>query len=314
MIHYPVNLPVIVLVGPTAIGKTSLSLEIASLFDCEIISMDSMQVYRHMDIGTAKVSRQDQEKIPHHLIDIVNPDEEYDAERFSTDAIRIIAEVNSRGRTPLVTGGTGLYLRALSEGFFSGVGQYPDIRAKLKLRIEQDGGYILHQELKLYDSISAERIHFNDKHRLLRALEIYYGSGIPWSEHIRRQETKKEVRFSKMLMLGLTCDRNQLYNQIDIRTEVMIEAGLESEVRQLLDKGYKPDLKPMLAIGYRHMIMYVKGNWEKTSMEKFLARDTRRYAKRQYTWFNNINDIVWFENKDTKGVINHVSGWLKNAR
>ncbi len=183
--------PCLVLVGPTAIGKTDLSLTLARRYDCEIVSVDSMQVYRYMDIGTAKASVSERSEIPHHLIDIVDPDEDYDAAKFAKDGLQAIRDIHSRGKIPLLTGGTGLYLRALFEGIFPGVPGDEEIRQTLKDRLLTEGASKLHEELSICDSISAKRIHENDTQRLLRALEVFYVSGIPWSEHIAHH--KKQI-------------------------------------------------------------------------------------------------------------------------
>jgi tRNA dimethylallyltransferase len=311
MILFPITQPVLVLVGPTAIGKTALSLELARVFDCEIVSLDSMQVYRHMDIGTAKVSSDERREIPHHLIDVADPDEEYDAERFVHDACKAIESIHARNKIPLLTGGTGLYLRALTEGLFAGGKQYPEIRARLKTRLASEGSSILHEELCLYDCISAKRIHVNDTHRLIRALEIYYGSGIPWSEHLLHQEENRTPRFSNMLRIGLSSERSLLYERINSRCSDMIHAGLEQEVRGLLDAGFNAELKSMMSIGYRHMVNSIKGIWDKQQMERFFTRDTRHYAKRQLTWFYNTADIFWFDVMASKNVIVYVADWLR---
>jgi tRNA dimethylallyltransferase len=311
---FPVTQPVIVVVGPTGIGKTGLSLEIAGALDCEIVSMDSMQVYRYMDIGTAKATKQEREIIPHHLIDIVDPDEEYDAERFVTDACKAIESIHGRKKIPLITGGTGLYLRALTQGLFADGGRYPKIRAELKARLELEGSSKLHEELNLCDRISAERIHKNDTHRLVRALEIYYGSGVPWSRHILQQNREtKPKRFSKILLIGLSCRREFLYEQINKRSETMIAAGLEAEVKELLERGYGPGLKSMMSIGYRHMVMYVDGVWDRLQTKQFLARDTRRYAKRQFTWFRKTDDIIWFDKTEWENILDYTTEWLKKC-
>jgi tRNA dimethylallyltransferase len=311
MMYFPVTQPVFVLVGPTAIGKTALSLQMAEEFDCEIVSMDSMQVYRYMDIGTAKATREEREKIPHHLIDIVDPDEDYDAERFIIDACTSIADIHAREKIPLITGGTGLYLKALIEGLFPGGTQYPQIRAELQERLHREGSLKLHEELSACDSISAKRIHYNDTQRLIRALEIYHGSGTPWSQHIHEQ--KKESggkRFQQMLLIGLTCERDTLYEQINRRTCLMIDSGLEDEVRGLLHRGYSSKLNSMMSIGYRHMVMYIQGIWGKSQMETFLARDTRRYAKRQYTWFRKTPDIQWVDKNEEQKILSLGKKWL----
>jgi tRNA dimethylallyltransferase len=309
---FPITQPVLVLVGPTAIGKTALSLELASIFSCEIISMDSMQVYRRMDIGTAKVTKEERRKIPHHLIDIADPDEEYDAERFVDDSCKAIKDILDRNKTPLITGGTGLYLRSLAEGLFAGGIQYPELRAQLKERLANEGSSKLHDELKIYDCISALRINVNDTQRLIRALEIYHGSGIPWSQHLLSQaEKKKAARFTNMLQIGLTCDREILYGRINERCSVMINAGLEQEVQELLEVGYNAELKSMKSIGYRHMVNYLRGFWDKQEMERYLARDTRHYAKRQFTWFLNTADIHWFDISAPAKIIGYIAAWYR---
>lgn len=300
--------PVVVVVGPTAIGKTALSLQLAEQFNCEIISADSMQVYRYMDIGTAKVSRQERAQIPHHLIDIVDPDEDYDAARFAADCIDAIREIHSRARIPLVTGGTGLYISALMEGIFPNAPSDSSIRARLKQRITQEGSSKLHEELSLIDSVSAVKIHQNDTQRLVRALEVFYATGTPWSEHLKAH--KRDGQLANALLLGLTCERKVLYERINLRTEMIVEGGLEKEVRALLDMGYGQELKSMGSIGYRHMVNYLNGRWTIDEMKRLLARDTRRYAKRQYTWFSKTKNLQWREVADTGGISEKVRGWL----
>lgn len=303
--------PILVLVGPTAIGKTALSLSLAKRFGCEIVSVDSMQVYRHMDIGTAKASKAERAKISHHLIDIADPTENYDAARFAIEALKAIREIHGRGGVPLLTGGTGLYLRALLHGIFPGVPVDEKIREKLHKRLSTEGCSKLHQELISIDRISAERIQEHDVQRVMRALEIFYVSGITWSEHLNEQQKQKpNIIFSKLLQIGLTCDRQQLYNRINMRSQMMIDAGLEDEVENLLSMGYSKSLKPFGAIGYRHMISYIEGELTYEEMVRTLARDTRRYAKRQYTWFSKIEDLLWFEINNPSKIIQLVDKWL----
>ena len=302
--------PVLVLVGPTAIGKTELSLQLAERFGCEIVSVDSMQVYRYMDIGTAKVSMAERARVPHHLIDVVEPDEEYDAASFSRDALQAIDQIHGRGRVPLLTGGTGLYLRALIEGLSSGIGHFPEIRVALQQRLALVGSEILHEELMKCDRFSGEKIHANDTHRVLRALEIYQATGRPWSEHISQHQKKRVGRFTNILQIGLTCERELLYRRIDLRTSLMLASGLEEEVRGLIARGYSPQLKSMQAIGYRHMNNYLQNVWDKVETERMLARDTRRYAKRQYTWFGSSPDLQWFDVQDQGGIIKRISDWI----
>jgi len=308
-----ISQPCLVLVGPTAIGKTDLSLTVARRYGCEIVSIDSMQVYRHMDIGTAKASVAERREIPHHLIDIVDPDENYDAARFAIDGLQAIRDIHSRGKIPLLTGGTGLYLQALFAGIFPGVPVDEETRKMLKERLLAEGPSKLHEELSKYDGFSAKRIHVNDSQRLLRALEIFYVSGVPWSEHIQAHKKQTQgVLFKNALQLGLTTDRTHLYQRINRRCELMLENGLEDEVLNLLAMGYDRGLKPFGSIGYRHMLNYLEGNWTKDEAIRLLARDTRRYAKRQYTWFSRIAALQWFDVAEPQKVLQTIETWFAN--
>lgn len=308
---HTIDQPVLVLVGPTAIGKTALSLAIAKRYSCEIISLDSMQVYRYMDIGTAKASKEERAAIPHHLIDIVDPDEEYNAQRYADDALKTIAEIHCRGKIPLLTGGTGLYLRSLTEGFFSDIGDFPEIRASLHERVKRGELANLHQELQNIDPESGARIHANDTSRIIRGLEIFLGTGKTWTQCITEQkQAKPSHSFAKILELGLTTERKKLYADINRRTGQMIEQGLEEEVKRLLAMGYPAHLKSMQSIGYRHMLTFLSGQWKRGEMEEFLARDTRRYAKRQYTWFNKM-PIQWFQREDHASLYSALDTFLQ---
>jgi tRNA dimethylallyltransferase len=301
---------VLVLIGPTAIGKTALSLLLAHHFNCEIVSVDSMQVYRYMDIGTAKASTAERRAVPHHLIDIVDPDEDYDAARFVADTKRLIHEITMRDKLPLLTGGTGLYLKSLIEGIFPEAPADKKIRDQLKKRLENEGCDSLYEELLSCDCISAHKIHRNDSQRLLRALEVYHLTGIPWSTHLLQQKEQGEGGLcADILQVGLTCNRERLYQRINMRCEIMIESGLEKEVAGLLDMGFSPELKAMGAIGYRHMIGYLNGLYNKDEMLRLLARDTRHYAKRQYTWFNRNENIEWVDMKNQAVVTDMVEKW-----
>lgn len=282
----------IVLVGPTAVGKTDLSLEIAEKFSCEIISVDSMQVYRYMDVGTAKPSRLERKRIPHHLIDIVDPDEDFTVADFIKDAAQAIAQISGRGYLPLLVGGTGLYLKGLQEGLFEIAPIDLRFRKDLRKRLQEEGRQRLYAELRSHDPLAAKKIHPNDTQRLLRALEIFYSTGTPWSEHTANQKVGGPLR--NALKLGLTCDRKLLYEKINLRVESMVRQGLRDEVQTLLDKGYGSNLKSMQSIGYRHMINYLAGKWSWERTIELLARDTRHYAKRQYTWFRRDPEINWF--------------------
>ncbi len=285
--------PIVVLIGPTAIGKTALSIELAHEFDCEIIGVDSMQVYRYMNIGTAKITTAEMEGVRHHLIDVVSPNEAFDASSYEKMALDAVSEIQGRGKRVLVTGGTGLYLKALLHGLSSKIPAFPEIRKELEMELERFGGDVLHEELSSCDCSSAERIHVNDHHRLVRGLEIYRGTGKAWSVFIAEQANEQVVRFPNILQLGLTCDRPLLYSRIDKRTKIMLQQGFEEEVRGLMAMGYDSGLKSMQSIGYSHMLRYINGDWSRDKMFERLCRDTRRYAKRQYTWFNKIQALQW---------------------
>ncbi len=283
----------IVIVGPTAIGKTELSLVIAEKYGAEIVSVDSMQVYRYMDIGTAKPSAEEQARAPHHVIDVADPDEDYSVARFVDDATHAIDSIYRRDKVPLLAGGTGLYLRGLLEGIFELPEIDRTIRDTLEKRLQEEGRESLYSDLIACDPDSAARIHPNDTHRMLRALEIYQTTGAGWSDLLAAQ--KRDKNFSKVLKIGLTCERDLLYNRINKRTGIMMEMGFAEEVQRLLDMGYNGDLNSMQSIGYRHMQNFLAGEWDRKETIELLARDTRRFAKRQYTWFNRDPDIRWFD-------------------
>lgn len=307
----PIAAPVLILIGPTAIGKTALSLEIAETFRCEIVSMDSMQVYRYMDIGTAKASREERRKAPHHLIDIVDPDEQYDAALFARDAMRAVEEIVARGNIPLITGGTGLYLSSLINGMFDSPHVSHEIRDLLRHRLLDEGRDVLHRELQSVDPESALRLHRNDTQRLLRGLEIFYSTGRPWSAHLRHQrEFGRQQHFPRMLLLGLTCDRDELYDRIKKRTVSMMGDAFQQEIEFLLTKGYTSNLPTMQAIGYRHMLGYMRGEWGLEEAVNALIRDTRRYAKRQITWFRNQHNVHWHDIHHPEGVTQAIASFI----
>ncbi|ADW17928.1 tRNA delta(2)-isopentenylpyrophosphate transferase [Desulfobulbus propionicus DSM 2032] len=311
----PIATPVLVLVGPTAIGKTALSLAIGERFDCEIISMDSMQVYRFMDIGTAKASREERQRIVHHLIDIVDPDEQYDAARFVDDTLTAITAISARGKIPLITGGTGLYLSALVNGLFDELKTSAELRQHLAQRLRAEGRGELYLELTTVDPESARRIHPNDTQRLLRGLEIFHATGIPWSEHLRRQaNASPAATFSHLLQLGLTCERDTLYERIRLRTQAMMQDAFEEEVAALLARGYGPELPSMQAIGYRHMCGCIQGLWDRETATAALIQDTRRYAKRQLTWFKHQHRIHWHHIRQPDKVLADIADFLHTAR
>jgi len=309
---FPINSPIVVLIGPTAIGKTSLSIELAKKFDFEIISVDSMQVYRYMDIGTAKITEEEMEGVPHHLINVVNPDETFNAGLFEKIALRAIIDIISRGNNVLLTGGTGLYLSALLNGLLENIPVFPDIRKEIECELKTKGSDVLHEQLSTIDCISAERIHPNDSQRLVRALEIFKGTNRTWSSFIEEHRLEKKLRFTNLLTIGLRCERSVLYDRIEKRSKIMLQNGLQDEVTGLLELGYSAELKSMQAIGYSHMLKFIQGEWTKTELLEKLTRDTRRYAKRQFTWFNKINEIDWVEKENFNSVHEKVSRFVKD--
>ncbi|HID69626.1 MAG TPA: tRNA (adenosine(37)-N6)-dimethylallyltransferase MiaA [Desulfobacterales bacterium] len=309
-VSFPITRPITVLIGPTAIGKTALSIELAQQFDFEIISVDSMQVYRHMDIGTAKITKDEMMGIPHHLIGVVNPDEPFDAGKFEKLSLTAIEEIIEKGKNVLLTGGTGLYLKALINGLSVQIPAFPEIRKEINNELTDKGRNVLHEQLMSVDCISAKRIHKNDTHRLIRALEIFKGTGEKWSSLIAEHKKQREIRFPNLYIIGLTCGRDKLYSRIEKRSQIMLQNGLQQEVEQLINTGYNPDLKSMQSIGYHHMVKMLKGEWTKQEMIGFLARDTKRYAKRQFTWFKKIEGISWFDINDTTRIPDEVQRFL----
>lgn len=312
---FPIVQPVIALMGPTAIGKTDLSIQLAKEFGLEIISVDSMQVYRYMDIGTAKISKEEMQGIEHHLIDIIDPDAHFDAVIFEKLALEAIQAIHQQGKGVLLTGGTGLYLKSLVEGFSQDLPTFPDIRENIHKELGQKGVDALHEELLSIDQLSAKRIHKNDTHRVIRGLEIFRGTGKTWSEHLADHKKNKQrlPRFAALLTVGLTCERQLLYKRIERRTDVMLEQGFEEEVRQLVEQGYSLDCKSMRSIGYSHMYNYLTEQYGFERMKELLTRDTRRYAKRQYTWFNRITDLIWVERTESEKVFSLVRNFLNKT-
>lgn len=287
---------IIVLAGPTGVGKTELSLGLAEKFGAEIISMDSMQIYRYMDIGTAKPSPAERARIRHHLLDYVEPDEPYHVSRFVQDARAALGEIRGRGHVPMLVGGTGLYMRGLLKGVFT-LPEVPVlVRDQVRADLERLGNDALHQELARCDPDSAARIHKNDSQRLARGVEIFRATGIPWSEHLRRQQHQGDE--FQVVKIGLRRDRAELYQRINDRVTMMIDQGLLAEVEHLLGMGYGPELGSMQAIGYRHMGCFIRKEWTWQEAVTLMARDTRHYAKRQFTWFGRDALFQWFHPDD----------------
>ncbi len=300
---------VIVICGPTALGKTSIAINLARTFNGEIVGADSMQIYRHMNIGTAKPTPDEQSRVFHHMIDIIDPDEPFDARQFAIMAHEKIMDLHARGVSPFVIGGTGLYIKALLHGLFEAMPADSDVRARLKQEAEIHGTDFLHKRLSQQDSATAKRIHPNDTYRILRALEVYELTGKMISE------LQNEHRFTdkpfRVVKIGLHMDREVIYDRINHRVDAMIDSGLVDEVKRLLGMGYSADLKSMQSIGYRHMVDFIEGHssWEEAL--RTLKRDTRRYAKRQLTWFKADSAIVWKEPWQLKEIRRTIEKFLQ---
>ncbi|WP_054955782.1 tRNA (adenosine(37)-N6)-dimethylallyltransferase MiaA [Paenibacillus dakarensis] len=288
----------LVLIGPTAVGKTKMSIELAKSFGCEIISGDSMQVYRGMDIGTAKISKDEMEGIPHHLIDIHEPDYPYSVAEFQEQTGRLINDITNRGHLPFIVGGTGLYIESVCYGFrFSETGADEEFREEQFKYAEEHGAEALHRKLAEVDPESAERLHPNDLRRVVRALEIFHLTGTPHSAQLAAQ--KKESPYH-LCLVGLTMDRQMLYNRIEERIDLMLQQGLVDEVTSLMDKGYAPGLVSMQGLGYKEIVSYLQGKYSYEEAVELLKRDTRRFAKRQLSWFRHMKDIEWVDVTDSE--------------
>jgi tRNA dimethylallyltransferase len=284
---------IIIICGPTGIGKTAVAVDLAQHFNGQIIGADSMQIYKYMDIGTAKPTAEEQNRVVHHMVDIVEPDETFDAARYAGLARAKIFELNKRNVTSFVVGGTGLYIKALLYGLFNAEVSDPDVRRRLKEEGEVHGIEYLYARLDRLDPETARRLHAHDTDRILRSLEVVETTGKPISRH--HQEHGFLEQPFRSLKIGLNMDRAILYDGINARVDAMISAGFVNEVKDLLARGYPRELKSMQSIGYRHMIDYIEGRliWEECT--RTLKRDHRRYAKRQLTWFHADPEIIWKE-------------------
>ncbi|MCG8566802.1 MAG: tRNA (adenosine(37)-N6)-dimethylallyltransferase MiaA [Desulfobacterales bacterium] len=299
---------IISICGPTGIGKTSFAISLAQKFDGEIIGADSMQIYKYLDIGTAKPDAEELAAAVHHLVDFLDPDLDYDAGQYAADADAIIQDLYNKDKLPIVAGGTGFYIRALLHGLFRSKPADAQMLEQITREWEERGGEALHKELASCDPVSAERIHPNDAFRVIRAIEVFRTTGKPIS---KKQEDHgfAEQRYES-LTFGLTMDRARLYDRINRRVDIMMEQGLLNEVVQLQEKGYSLDLKSMQCIGYRHMGMYLKGEVSLDEAVELLKRDTRRYAKRQFTWFRKEPGLIWIEPTDMDGAAELVEKFL----
>jgi tRNA dimethylallyltransferase len=282
----------VIILGPTAVGKSAVALELATQIGAEIINADSQQVYRHMNVGTGKPAEADRARVPHHLIDVVDPDEEFNAAIFRCLALEKIVQIHERRKNVIVCGGTGLYLKALTHGLFVGPEQDPEVRGKLAREIQEQGLGALYRRMTEVDPAAHSRIHPNDRQRIIRALEVYQLTGKPMSQW--QQEHGFGDEPFDTLKIGLQRERAELYDLINRRCDRMIEQGLLDEVRELMAKGYSLDLKPLQSVGYRQMGLVLQGMLETDKAVEEMKQETRHLAKRQLTWFRRDHEIRWF--------------------
>lgn len=283
----------IVIVGPTAVGKTALGVKLAKKYDGEVISGDSMQVYKGLDIGTAKISEEEKDGIPHHLIDIIEPTESFSVADFQQRAIPLISEINKRRKIPILVGGTGLYIHSVIKRYplkrWEGDETY---RKQLEKLAEEKGKDYVHSLLRQVDEEAGRSIHPNNVRRVIRALEVYKLTGVPFSERQRQERNREDVY--ELAFIGLKMERQTLYERINARVDLMMKKGLLSEVKALYDRGIR-DRQAVQAIGYKELYDYFDGECSLAEAVEQIKRNTRRYAKRQYTWFRNKSNVTWFD-------------------
>ena len=309
--HTNLTYPVILIVGPTASGKSDLALFLAESFSGEIVNYDSVQIFRHLNIGTAKPNAEELRRVPHHMIDIREPTEVYTAGDYQRDARRVLEEIRERHKLPILVGGTGLYLRALTEGLFNGPSRSTYWRNRLEMLAERKGRAYVHRLLSRLDPAAGARIAVRDKPKIIRALEVRLETGKALSEHLQEQPRQPLTGFD-LHFIGLNPTREELYRRIDTRVQRMLDAGLVEEVRELLARGIPPSAKPFEAIGYRHVIADLDSCSPRQETIRIIQRDTRHYAKRQMTWFRKQADVTWFDGPgDTEEIKNKVHQFVK---
>ena len=289
--------PLIILTGPTAVGKTKLSIKLAKAVNGEIISADSMQVYHYMDIGSAKILPEEMEGVPHHLVDCLDPDEEFKVVRFQQMAKEAMEDIYARNRIPILVGGTGFYIQAVTGDIdFTECGEDNSYRKELEQMAKEQGAEVLHNMLAKVDPESAIAIHANNTKRVIRALEYYQQTGEPISQH-NKQQREKESPYN-LAYFVLNDERSHLYARIDARIDEMLKEGLVDEVKRLQQMGYHKGMVSMQGLGYKEILSYLDGTWSLEEAVYVLKRDTRHFAKRQITWFKREKNVEWFYKPD----------------
>lgn len=300
---------VIVILGATASGKTDVSIELSKLMDIEIISADSRQIYKYLDIGTAKPTSQQMKKVKHYYIDILEPDKYYSAGRFGTEAAKTIELIFKKNKLPVVVGGSGLYIKALCEGLFDepviNINTQMNLRKQLESKLKIEGIETLYEKLLTVDPISAARYDDRNPRRILRALEYFELTGVPFSI---AQEKYSVQRIFEPIYFGIDLDRNSLYHRINIRAENMWNSGLVEETERVLSMGYSSDLNSLNTVGYKETIQFINGKIDGSIALELIKRNTRRYAKRQLTWFKAMDNVIWLSgtSKEIAGRITEI--------
>ena len=310
--------PLIILAGPTAVGKTSLSIRLAKETGGEIISADSMQVYRHMDIGSAKITKEEMEGVPHYLVDVLEPEEEFNVVRFQQMAKEAAERIWEKGKIPLVVGGTGFYIQALlyDIDFTENDGDESYRRQLERKASDEEGASELYEILKTVDPKAAQEIHPRNIKRIIRALEFYHQTGKKISEHNETQR-QKESPYNYAYFV-LTDERSRLYERIDRRVDLMMEQGLLDEVRYLKERGVRKDSTAMQGLGYKELYAYLEGEYPLDEAVRIIKRDTRHFAKRQLTWFKRERDVIWADKsvigQEEENLADYMLGYLREKK
>ena len=307
--------PILAIVGPTASGKSGLAVAVAERLGTEIVSADSMQFYRGMEIGTAAPTPDELGRVRHHFVGFLRPDEEFSAGAYEVAAREVVAGLNSRGKTAVVAGGSGLYVSALIDGLFPGPGKDETVRSRLQTEAEEGGVGELYGRLELVDADYARAINRNDLRRIVRALEVFEQTGRPLSAlHREHRESERPI---ESVQVGLDYDREELYARIDARVDQMIEEGLVDEVKRLIDDGYGGEIERLRSLGYREIAAYLRGETPFEEAVELMKRNTRRYAKRQLTWFRGDSRVHWLKaggGKSSDALAGEVLALVKKGR
>ena len=287
---------IVIVAGPTAVGKTGITIDLAKELNGEIISADSMQIYKHFDIGSAKPTKEEIGDVKHYLIDEIDPNDTFSVSDYREQAQKYIDEIIAKGKVPIITGGTGLYLNALMYNMdFSEAVKNEDLRKKLEIVAEEQGAEALYNQLKELDPSSAKRIHVNNVRKVIRALEVIMTTGKGINDFSTGPEENDEYN---IILIGLTRNRKKLYARINKRVELMVDAGLLEEVKNLKEMGLSDDCQAMRGIGYKEVVPYLNGLYSKEQMISLIKQNSRRYAKRQMTWLRRYKNLKWFDYED----------------